>query len=240
MTFIQGFLVPVPEGNKAAYREMAASAVPMFEKHGMQRMVECWGDYLPRGETTDMYGAVMAEEGETVVFSWVDWGSREGWEKAHKAFSEDETMEMPKEMPFDGMRMVFAEFETVVETGTSGAGAYVQGCVIPVPKANREAYAEMARSASAVFQDYGALYTFDGWAEDIADGKVVDFKHGVKAKADEAVVFSFIEWPDRATLEAAMAKMHEDERMPAPGAMPFEGKRMIFGGFEPILDTGKA
>lgn len=239
MTYIQGFLVPVPEGNQEDYRAMAEGAVPFFEKYGMKRMVECWGDYLQRGEHTDMYDAVMAKDGETVVFSWVDWGTKETCDKAAEAMMSDPDMKMPETMPFDGMRMVYAGFETVGESGTPGEGAYVQGCVIPVPKANRAAFAEMAAKTRAIFMEGGALYAFDGWAEDIADGKVVDFKHGVKAEPDEAVVFSFIEWPDRETLEKAMAKMREDDRMPAPDTMPFDGKRMIFGGFVPILDTGK-
>lgn len=238
MTFIQGFLVPVPEGNKQAYREMAASAVPLFEKHGMVRMVECWADDVPRGETTDMYRGVDAEEGEIVVFSWVDWGSKEAWQKAHKAFAEDEEMQEPPEMPFDGKRMVFAEFDVIGEAGPGGESSYVQGYVAPVPKANRDAFAEMCNGMREVMVDHGALRAVDGWADSIADGKVTDFQRAVKAKEDEAVAFGFVEWASKAAFEEAMAKMHDDERMPPPGSeMPLDGKRLIYGGFDVLLDT---
>ncbi|MCA1750081.1 MAG: DUF1428 domain-containing protein [Sphingomonadales bacterium] len=240
MTFIQGFLVPVPEGSRDAYREMAASAVPMFERHGMVRMVECWSDDVPHGETTDMYRGVNAEEGEIVVFSWVDWGSKEVWQKAHKAFSEEMEMEMSAEMPFDGKRMVFAEFDTIGEAGEGGRSGYVQGYVAPVPKTNKNAFAEMCAGMREVMVDHGALRAVDSWADSIADGKVTDFKRAVKAEKDEAVAFGFVEWPSKAAYDKGMAKMREDSRMPPPGSdMPLDGKRLIYGGFEVLLDTAQ-
>ncbi len=240
MTFIQGFLVPVPEGNRDKYREMAKSAVPMFEKHGMVRMVECWADDVPHGETTDMYRATKAEDGEIIVFSWVDWGTKEAWQKAHKAFSEDEEMEAPAEMPFDGMRMTVAEFDTLGEAGPGGNSAYVHGYVAPVPNAGKDAFAEMCATMREVAIDAGALRAVDSFAPSLADGKVTDFKQAVKAEQGESVAFGFTEWASKADYEAGMAKMREDDRMPAPGSdMPIDGKRLIFGGFEVLLDTAQ-
>lgn len=238
MAFIQGFLVPVPEGNKEKYREMAASAVPMFEKHGMKRMVECWSEDVPRGETTDMYRATKAEDGEIVVFSWCDWGTKEAWEKAHKAFENDEEMEGPAEIPFDGMRMTFAEFDTLGEAGDGGKSAYVQGYVAPVPKDGKDAFAAMCATMREVAIDSGALRAVDSYAASIADGNVTDFKRAVNAEKGEGVAFGFTEWASKADYEAGIAKMRDDDRMPPPGSdMPIDGKRLIFGGFEVLLDT---
>ena len=116
--------------------------------------------------------------------------------------------------------------------------SYIQGFVVPVPVANRAAYRDMAASAAPVFRELGAERVVECWGDDIPDGKVTDFKRSVQAKADETVVFSWIVWPDKATCEAAQAKMMTDERLkPGPGGMPFDGKRMIYGGFTPLFDT---
>lgn len=114
---------------------------------------------------------------------------------------------------------------------------YIQGFVIPVPTAKKEAFHEMAAKAAPIFLEYGASRIVECWGDDVRDGKVTDFKLAVKATADETVVFSWIVWPDKATYEAAVAKMQADERMQPEGDMPFDGKRMIFGGFVPIFDT---
>lgn len=238
MTYIQGFLVPVPQDKKAAYREMAESAVPFFKKHGMVRMVEGWGDDVPRGETTDMYGGVKAEEGETVVFSWVDWGSKEACDKAAQKMMEDPEMQMPGDMPFDGKRMVFAGFDALGEKGGGGAANYVNGYVAPVPTENKRAFADMCAAMRDMATDHGALRAVDSWSDSIEDGKTTDFKRAVKAKDGEAVAFGFTEWADKAAYEKGMEAMRADDRMPGPGSeMPLDGKRMIYGGFDVLLDT---
>ena len=114
--------------------------------------------------------------------------------------------------------------------------SYVQGFVIPVPTANKEAYLELSRRVWPVFKEYGATRTVETWADDIRDGTLTDFKMAVKATLEETVVLSWIVWPDKATYEAAEAKMQSDERM-QPIGMPFDGKRMIYGGFAPIFDS---
>ncbi len=115
--------------------------------------------------------------------------------------------------------------------------SYVQGFLVPVPTAKKEAYRAMAAKAAPMFTELGAERMIECWGEDIPDGKVTDFKMAVKAKPDENVVFAWIVWPDRATCDAAMKKMETDERMKPDGEMPFDGKRMIWGGFAPIFDT---
>ncbi|HEY1145700.1 MAG TPA: DUF1428 domain-containing protein, partial [Allosphingosinicella sp.] len=90
-------------------------------------------------------------------------------------------------------------FAPILDEGTSAPSGYVDGFVVPVPAANREAYRDMAAKASAVFREYGATRVLEAWADDVPDGKVTDFKGALKAKEDEAVVFSWIEWPSKAS-----------------------------------------
>ena len=113
---------------------------------------------------------------------------------------------------------------------------YVDGFVAAVPAANREAYLAHARQALPLFKEYGALRMVECWGDDVPDGKVTDFRGAVKAQADEVVVFSWIEWPSKAVRDAGMRRIMEDARM-QDMQMPFDGKRMIFGGFQPILDA---
>ncbi|MGQ4274612.1 DUF1428 domain-containing protein [Terrihabitans sp. B22-R8] len=115
--------------------------------------------------------------------------------------------------------------------------AYVQGFVVPVPADNKEAYREMAAKAWPLFEGYGALRLMEAWGDNVPDGKQTDFRRAVDAREGEVVVFSWIEWPDRATCDEASRKMQDDERMKEIGDMPFDGKRMIWGGFAPILDA---
>ncbi len=110
---------------------------------------------------------------------------------------------------------------------------YVDGCVIAVPMANRDAYLKHATIAATVFKEHGALAVVDCWGDDVPEGKVTSFPMAVQRKDDETVVFSWITWPSRAVRDAGMKKVMDDPRL-ANVAMPFDGKRMIYGGFEMI------
>ncbi|MET0250396.1 MAG: DUF1428 domain-containing protein [Sphingobium sp.] len=115
---------------------------------------------------------------------------------------------------------------------------YIDGFVIAVPTANKEKFIAHAQMGDSAFIDMGALRVLECWGDDVPDGKLTDFRGAVKATEDETVCFSWIEWPDKATRDAAMAKMMEstDERFdPEKNPMPFDGKRMIFGGFAPVV-----
>lgn len=240
MTYYQGFLIPVLPEKKDAYRVLAEESAPFFAEYGAQRTVEGWGENVPRGETTDMYRGVDATDGENVVFSWIEWDSEEAYWKAHDSMGEDERMEEPAEMPFDGMRMVYAGFDALGESGDGGVAGYVQGYIAPVPKPNRDAFADMCATMRNVAVDCGALRAVDSWSEKIPKGKVTDFKRAVKAEDGEAVAFGFVEWPSKEAFESGSAKMREDSRMPPPGSdMPLDGKRMIYGGFDVLLDTNQ-
>lgn len=117
---------------------------------------------------------------------------------------------------------------------------YIDGFVIAVPAANKQKFIDHATLGDAVFLDMGATRVLECWGDDVPDGKVTDFRGAVKATDDEVVVFSWVEWPDKTTRDQAMAKLRDgmcnDPRMdPKTNPMPFDGMRMIFGGFEVVV-----
>lgn len=115
--------------------------------------------------------------------------------------------------------------------------AYIDGFVAPVPLANRSAYLAFATKAAAVFKDHGALKVVECWGDDVQDGEVTSFPMAVGLQEEEAVVFSWIVWPDKAARDAGMPKVMADSRLQGfDKEMPFDGKRMIFGGFEVLMD----
>ncbi|HYW14972.1 MAG TPA: DUF1428 domain-containing protein [Allosphingosinicella sp.] len=133
--------------------------------------------------------------------------------------------------------MIYAGFAPFVDEG-SGAGAYVDGFILPVPEGNREAYRDMAQKASAIFLEYGALRVVEALGDDVPEGKVTDYRRAVKQADGEEVVYSWIEWPDKATRVAAWEKVMADPRMkPDHDKMPFDGQRMFWGGFEVLVDS---
>ncbi|MWV27703.1 DUF1428 domain-containing protein [Aurantiacibacter rhizosphaerae] len=116
---------------------------------------------------------------------------------------------------------------------------YVQGFLIAVPEGNKEAYRAVAEKAAAKFAEYGVTEIMEAWEEDVPDGKATDFRKATKAEAGEKIVFSWMIWPDKETCDAAHGKMEEDDFWTSEIDMPFDGKRMIWGGFSPIFTMGK-
>ncbi|NHK28400.1 DUF1428 family protein [Parvularcula flava] len=115
MTYVDGFLIPVPNDKKEAYRKIASEAAPIFKEFGALTVVETWGDDVPEGKVTSFPMAVKLEEGETVVFSWITWPSKDVRDAGMKKVMEDPRMEAFGEMPFDGKRMIFGGFEVLVD-----------------------------------------------------------------------------------------------------------------------------
>jgi len=117
MTYVTGYLLAVPNENREAYLAFAQKAGPVFKKHGATRVVECWGVDVPDGKVTSFPMATKAKEGESVLFSWMEWPSKEAADEGVKnamsdpAFSDDDAASMP----FDGMRMMWGGFETIYD-----------------------------------------------------------------------------------------------------------------------------
>jgi uncharacterized protein YbaA (DUF1428 family) len=114
---------------------------------------------------------------------------------------------------------------------------YVDGFVLAVPTANKEAYRAHAEKSVPLFKEYGVTKMVECWGDDVPDGEVTSFPMAVKKQDDETVVFSWMHWPDKATRDTGMKKMMEDPRMKEMMDMPFDGKRMIFGGFQMIVNA---
>ena len=113
--------------------------------------------------------------------------------------------------------------------------SYVDGFVLAVPKASLDAYKALARKAGAVWKEHGALAYAECIGDDVPYGELTSFPRAVQAKEDEVVVFSWIVYESRAARDEIMKKVMADPRLD-PSAMPFDGKRMIFGGFNVLME----
>jgi uncharacterized protein YbaA (DUF1428 family) len=122
------------------------------------------------------------------------------------------------------------------ETPKEMVMAYVDGFVIAVPKGKLDAYKAMAKECLPIWKEFGAVDYVESIGDDTPYGEVTSFPRAVQAKEDEVVVFSWITYKDRATRDAANKKIMEDPRLKKMMENPpFDGKRMIFGGFQPFL-----
>lgn len=113
---------------------------------------------------------------------------------------------------------------------------YVDGYLLAVKTAMKDDYLKMAKDVAPIFKDHGAIKVVETWGDDVPDGKVTSFPMAVKKQDDETVVFSWILWPSKEVRNKGLKTAMEDPRMKEPEVMPFDGKRMIFGGFEMILE----
>jgi uncharacterized protein YbaA (DUF1428 family) len=237
MTYVEGFLTPVPTANKDAYKKHAEGAIDLFRSLGATRFVEAWGDDVPDGKTNDLKKAVDLKDDETVLFSWLEYPDKATRDEANRRMMENPDL-MNMDMPFDGSRMIFAGFEPFVETGDGKGTGYLDGYVLPVPADNKEAYKAMAEKAASVFREHGALRVVEAWGEETPDGKKTDYNRATLRKDGERVVYSWVEWPSKQVRDEAWPKVMEDERMkPDFTNMPFDGQRMMWGGFAPLLDA---
>ncbi len=115
---------------------------------------------------------------------------------------------------------------------------YVDGFVAAVPTANRDAYIAHAEKAAVLFKEFGALSVVECWGDDVPEGKLTSFPLAVKREPNETVVFSWVTWPSRAVRDAGWEKLMADPRMaPSANPMPFDGKRLIYGGFQMIMQA---
>lgn len=239
MTCFSGFVAAVPTANKQKYLDHLKTAWPLFQRHGATRMIDNWGVDVSKGKVTDYQGAVQAKDDESIVFSWIEWPDRAAADKGWEAMKVDPEMAVLGDMPFDGTRMIFGDFEPVFEAGNHSGAGYYQGFILSVPEANKDAYVKMAADAWGMFERFGCLGIAENWGVDVPHGKQTDFYRATKAPEGEVPMFSWTAWPDRATCDAAGQKMMaEMEGQPMP-EMPFDGMRMVWAGFEPIFDSAR-
>lgn len=237
MTYVEGFLTAVPTANKDKYVAHAEKAAKKFkEEMGVSRFVETWGDDVPRGKLNDLWGAVQAKEDETVLFSWFEYPDKATRDATNEKMMADPGMEdMMKDMPFDGSRMIYAGFAGLNEAGKGGAFGYLDGVVVPVPTDKKDEYLAFCKVAADVFVENGATRVMDTWGDDVPDGEHTDYKRAAHLKDGETVAYGWIEWPSKAVRDAGWEKIMQDERL-SQGGQVMDGKRMMFGGFTPLLD----
>jgi uncharacterized protein YbaA (DUF1428 family) len=113
--------------------------------------------------------------------------------------------------------------------------SYIDGFVCAAPTANREVYRKYAADAAAIFRDHGATQVVECWGDDVPEGKLTSLPMAVKCEPGETVVAGWVLWPDKAARDAGWKTAMEDPEM--QGGMPFDGKRMIFGGFEMLAQS---
>jgi uncharacterized protein YbaA (DUF1428 family) len=115
---------------------------------------------------------------------------------------------------------------------------YIDGFVVAVPDEKRDVYVRYAGEVARVFKECGALRVVECWGDDVPEGKLTSFPMAVKREPGESVVIAWIVWPDKATRDAGHRKMEADPRVQhATDTMPFDGKRMIYGGFQTVVDV---
>lgn len=240
MSYYFGTVAAVPTANKAQYLDHVQTAWALFSKHGATRMIETWGVDVPHGKVTDFHRAVEAKADETIVFSWIEWPDKPAADAAWEKMQKDPDMAAMGDMPLDGSRMIYGGFDPVFEGGETSGAPYYQGFLLAVPEGNKDAYAKMAADAWGMFQKHGCLGISENWGVDVTHGKKTDFYRATQAKDGEVPMFSWVAWPDRATCDAGGAAMEAEMVGKEFPEMPFDGMRMMWGGFETIFDSAKA
>jgi len=242
MAYYTGSVAPVPKENRDKYLQSLRRTWPLMRARGAVRMVETWAEDIRPGKQTDFLRAVQAKDGEAVAFAWIEWPDRATSDAAWADIMQsDEMAKAMGEPAFDGKRMIFGGFQEFVTEGSDKGGGYYQGFLTPVPAGNKEAFGDMARMAwNEMFKPNGCLGNYESWGDDVPRGKLTDMYRAVDAKDGEVIVISWTCWPDRATCEEAGRKMEAAmEGQPMPD-MPFDGKRMIWAGFETLFDSDRA
>jgi uncharacterized protein YbaA (DUF1428 family) len=237
MTCIQGFVGAVPTANRAAFIDHARTAAEAFRDMGLVAAAECWGDDIPPGELTSFPLAVQARPDETVIFSWYRWPSKAVHDAAMAQPSRRSAPE-PRDEP-DALRRHARDLRRL----RAGAGTRRAHTRRLCRRLRRPGEAGAPRGVSClrrgcdpIFMEHGASWIMEAWGIDVPEGRVTDFRRAVQADADEEVVFSWVQWPDRAARDAGNARIMNDPRL-ADKEMPFDGSRLIFGGFTPLVEV---
>jgi len=236
MTYIDGFVAAVPTEARDAYLDHARRVWAAFRDHGAARCVQCWGDDIKDGHSTDFRRAVRAKGDETVVFAWVEHRDRASRDATVAAVAHDPRMS-DATMPFDRERVIQGGFSTIVDERAGSACGYVDGFLVPVEPGRQGEYRDLALWGFPIFRDHGIQRHVEAWGDDVPTGTTTDFARAVKSQGDEITVFSWFEWADKPARDAGSAGFMADDRMSTMAEMPFDGRRMVLGGFEVIMDV---
>ena len=234
MTYIAGVVTPIPLEARTRYAEFAHETSGLFKDFGATRVVDSVGDDIPFGKINDFKTAVQATKEEAVGFGWMEYADKAAYLAAGEKMRTDPRMQAVGAMPFDGKRMIFGGFEMIVDEGAAGATGYIDGFLLAVPTANKEAYRQMALQVAPHFIEQGVRRYAEAWGDHLPRGEVTDFFRATHAENGENVVFAWVEWPDKATRDAGMKAI---AAMEPPTDIPFDGKRMMFGGFKVVSEA---
>ena len=191
MTYVEGFVAAVPTENKETIASTPPTPRPCSRNSACTRLVENWGDDVPRGKVTDFYGAVQAKEDETIVFSWFEYPDKATRDAANEKMMADPRMkEMGADMPFDGKRMIIGGFDRSSMSGRTARPAMSTAISFPSPRGRRRTIARWPRRRPASSRNYGAVRVVEAWGDDVPEGKVTDYQRAVKAEDGEGIIYS--------------------------------------------------
>ncbi len=169
-----------------------------------------------------------------MLFSWIEYPDRATRDAVGAAMMADPRI-AGLDMPFDGKRMIHGGFATIVDERGGGTTGYVDGCLTPVAIDARAAYTDFAALSARLFVEHGAVRVVECWGDDVPPGRHTDYARAVDLQPGEAACYSWIEWPSKDARDAGWQAIMADPRM-AGRDLPFDGRRMLYGGFTPIFD----
>lgn len=237
MTYVEGFIMPVPRTNRDGFIRFSTMADKLWAAYGADRILECWPDEDSTVRTGDIFTAAQGQDCEAMIFSWIEWRDKNSRNQAMplllaKMASDPRFDQARHPLPFDNDRVISGCFRTLADHGEPAPAPYVQGFILSVAQ-NREAHIQAYANASwEGLYEVGALRLLLTWEDECPADRRIDFPRLAKSGPEEKVAFAVIEWPSRAVCEAAAHKF-------APHAdPPFDQRRMMSGGFSPVVLAG--